>query len=168
MSYFHPERIPALPARRRRAARLQLEEVVRRSARTPRRRPPLVVAAAIAIVLISTGAAAFAVATSAPVTNKHQARCFTVADTSGHYTTVAVAGTPGTQGQVKNAHALCAALYREGYLKKGATRINTHPRRGTHPVPHLVVCTWRDGSAAVFPGGNGTCGRLDLPAAARR
>jgi hypothetical protein len=168
MTYFHPERMPALPARRRMAARLQLEEVVRRSARTPRRRPPVVIAAAIAIVLISTGAAAFAVATSQPVTNEHQARCFTVADTSGYNTTVAVPGKPGTQGQVKNAHVLCAALYREGYLKEGAKRINLHPSRGTHPVPHLAICTWSDGTAAVFPGGKGTCGRLDLPAAARR
>ena len=168
MSYFHPERMPALPARRRRAARLQLEEVVRRSARTPRRRPPVVIAAAIAIVLISTGAAAFAVATSAPVTNKQVARCFTVADKSGYSNTAAVADKPGTQGQVKNARALCAWLYRKGYLKKGAKQFIRHPKRGTHPVPHLVTCTWRDGSAAVFPGGRGTCARLGLPAAARR
>lgn len=168
MTYFHPERMPVLPARRRRAARLQLEEIVRRSARTPRRRPPIAVAAAIAIVAVSTGAAAFALATSAPVTNKSQARCFTVADTSGANTEVAVAGKPGTQGQVKNAHALCAALYREGYLKEGARHLIAHPGRGRHPVPHLVICTWGDGSAAVFPGRKGTCARLDLPAAARR
>jgi hypothetical protein len=168
MNYFHPERTPVLPARRRTAARLQLEEIVRRSAARPRRRPPVVIAAMIAIVLISTGAAAFAIATSAPVTNKHYARCFTVADTSGYNTEAAVAGKPGTQGLVQNAHTLCAALYRQGYLKKGAKHINPHPKRGTHPVPHLVICTWGDGSAAVFPGGKGTCGRLDLPAAARR
>ncbi|HEX5188833.1 MAG TPA: hypothetical protein VFW16_04790 [Streptosporangiaceae bacterium] len=168
MSYFHPARMPVLSARRRRAARLQLEEVVRRSARQPRRRPPVVVAAAIAVVLITTGAAAFAVASSAPVTNKHLARCFTVADTSGPHTTVAVAGKAGTQGQVKNARALCAALYREGYLKEGAKRIASHPRRGIHPVPHLVICTSGDGTAAVFPGRKGTCTRLGLPAAARR
>ena len=167
MSYFHPARMPVLPVRRRRAARLQLEEIVRRSART-RRRPPLVIAAAIAIVLISTGAAAFAVATSSPVTNRHFARCFTVADKSGFHTTIGVPGKPGTQGQVKNARALCAGLYREGHLKKGAIGITMHPRRGTHPVPHLVICTWSDGSAAVFPGSKGTCARLDLPAAARR
>jgi hypothetical protein len=168
MSYFHPERMPVLPAGRRRAARLQLEEVVRRSARTPRRRPPVVIAAAIAIVLISIGAAAFAVATSAPVTNRHLARCFTVAEKSGYFTTAGVAGKPGTRGQVKNAHALCAALYRQGYLEKAAKHISRNPKRGTHPVPHLVICIWSDGSAAVFPGRKGTCGRLDLPAAARR
>ncbi|HEY7268664.1 MAG TPA: hypothetical protein VH951_02440, partial [Dehalococcoidia bacterium] len=134
MSYFHPERMPVLPARRRRAARLQLEEIVRRSARTPRRRPPVVIAAAIAFVLISTGAAAFAVATSAPVTNKNLARCFTVADKSGYYTTTAVAGEPGTQGQVKNARALCAGLYRKGYLKVGVSSTNQRPVRGARPV----------------------------------
>ncbi len=168
MSYFHPERMPVLPDRRRRAARLQLEEVVRRSARTPRRRPPVVIAAAIAIVLISTGAAAFAVATSAPVTNTHLARCFTVADKSGASSTAVVAGKPGTEGHVRHAHALCAALYRQGYLQKGAKHINRHPKRGAHRVPHLVICTWGDGSAAVFPGRQGTCARLNLPAAARR
>jgi uncharacterized membrane protein len=168
MSYFHPERMPALPARRRRAARLQLEEVVRRSARTPRRRPPVVIAAAIAIVLISTGAAAFAIATSAPVTNKKVERCFTVADKAGYYSEMAVPGKAGTQGHVKNARALCAGLYRQGYLKKGVSSTNPHPGRGAHPVPHLVICAWKDGSAAVFPGSSGTCARLNLPAAARR
>lgn len=168
MTYFHPERMPVLPARRRSAARLQLEEIVRRSARGRRRRPPAIVAAAIVIVLISTGAAAFAAAASAPVTNNHQALCFTVADTSGFATTVAAAGKPGSQGEVKNAHGVCAALYREGYLRLGATRINPRPKPGKRPVPRLVVCAWSDGSAAVFPGRKGTCARLDLPAAARR
>jgi len=51
MTYFHPERMPVLPARRRKAARLQLEELVRRTAKTPKRRPPVIVAAVIAIVL---------------------------------------------------------------------------------------------------------------------
>ncbi len=167
MSYFHPQRMPVLPARRRKAARLQLEEMVRRSAQAPKRRPPVIVAAVIAIVLLSTGAAAFAMASHQPVTNKHLARCFTVADKSGFYTTVAVAGTRRSVGRVINARAVCAALYRQGVLKLGATDVAL-PTKGRHPVPHLVPCIWPDKSAAVFPGRRGTCAKLDLPAAARR
>lgn len=168
MSYFHPERMPVLPARRRKAARLQLEELVRRSAQTRKRRTPAVVAAAIAVVLISSGAAAFAVAAYKPVTNTHIARCFTSASTTGYATMIAVPGKPGTVGHVTNAHNQCASLYSHGYLRRGARREIARPSKGPHPVPHLVVCTWNDGSAAVFPGKKGTCARLDLPAAARR
>jgi hypothetical protein len=168
MSYFHPERMPVLPARRREAARLQLEMLVRRTAGAPKRRPPVVVAAAIAIVLLSTGAAAFAVAAYQPVTNKHMARCFTSASASGFAATIAVAGRPGAPGQVDNAHAKCADLYIDGYLKRGVRREFTRPSKREQPAPHLVVCIWRDGTAAVFPGPRGTCARLDLPAAARR
>ena len=168
MTYFHPERVPVLPDRRRKAARLQLEELVRRTAQPPRRRRPVVVAAVIAIALLSTGAAAFAVAAHQPVTNTHLARCFTSASISGFATTLSVPGKPGSIGHVANAHDQCAALYRDGYLQKGVRREIAQPAKGERPVPHLVVCTWNDGTAAVFPGQKGTCARLDLPAAARR
>jgi hypothetical protein len=168
MSYFHPERMPVLPARRRKAARLQLEELVRRTAEAPKRRPPAVVAAAVAILLLSSGAAAFAVASHKPVTNRHMARCFTSASVSGYATEIVVADKPGSSGQVTNAHAICADLYRDGRLKRGVRREIAEPSNGEHPVPHLVVCIWSDGTAAVFPGPRGTCARLDLPAAARR
>ena len=168
MSYFHPKRMPVLPARRRKAARLQLEELVSRTAEAPMRRPPVVVAAAIAIVLLSTGAAAFAVAAHKPVTNKHLARCFTTASISGYATMLAVPAKPGSRGQLKNAHDQCADLYRDGYLRRGMRREIARPPDRGHFVPHLVVCTWSDGTAAVFPGPRGTCARLGLPAAARR
>jgi hypothetical protein len=168
MTYFHPERMPVLPARRRKAARLQLEEAVARSARQPRRRPSVVIAAAIAIVALSTCAAAIAVASHRPVTNRHQARCFTVADVSGFNTSVAVPGKPGTVGQVHNAHGACAGLFRLGVLKLGAKRVIARPAKVTHAVPALTVCVWHDGTAAVFPGRRGICARLDLSAAARR
>jgi hypothetical protein len=168
MSYFHPERMPVLPARRRKAARLQLEQLVSRTAETPKRRPPVVVAAAVAIVLLSIGAAAFAVAAYKPVTNKDLARCFTTASISGYATMLAVPAKPGSLGQVTNAHDQCADLYRDGYLRRGVRREIARPLHRGHHVPHLVVCTWRDGTAAVFPGPRGTCARLGLPAAARR
>jgi hypothetical protein len=168
MTYFHPERMPVVPARRRRAARLQLEELVRRTAKTPKRRPPVTVAAMIAIVAVSSGAAAFAVAAHEPVTNRHMARCFTSASVSGYATEIAVAGKRGSLGQVKNAHAACAELYSDGHLKKGVERAFPRPSKVKQPVPHLVVCIWSDGTAAVFPGPRGTCASLDLPAAARR
>jgi len=168
MTYFHPERMPVLPTRRRKAARLQLEELVRRTAKAPKRRPPAVVAALIAIVAIGSGAAAFAVAAHAPVTNKQLARCFTSASRSGFAAEIAVAGKPGSSGQVTNAHDTCADLYSDGRLKQGVSAEMPHPSNGEQPVPHLVVCVWTDKSAAVFPGPQGTCARLGLPAAARR
>ncbi len=168
MSYFHPQRMPVLPARRRKAARLQLEEMVRLSAQAPRRRPPVAVAAAIVFVLLGTGAGTFAVVAHQAVTDRHLARCFTVADESGFYTSVAVPGKPGSVGQVNNARFVCAALYREGTLKLGAHRVIARPANGKYPVPRLVSCTWQDGTAAVFPGRPGTCEKIGLPAAARR
>jgi hypothetical protein len=168
MTYFHPERMPVLPARRRKAARLQLEELVRRTTKSPKRRRPVIVAAVIGIVAVSSGAAAFAVAAHAPVTDEQIARCFTSASLSGFATEIAVAGKPGSSGKVTNAHATCAVLYRKGYLKLGASAEIAYPSKGQHPVPHLVECVWHDKTAAVFPGPRGTCARLGLPAAARR
>jgi hypothetical protein len=168
MSYFHPERMPVLPARRRMAARRQIEDIVAKTAGLPRRRRSVVIAAAIAVVTLSTGAAAIAVAAHRPVTNRHVAQCFTVADVSGFHTTVAVAGKPGTVGQVHNAHNLCASLFAQGRLKRGVKHQILRPAKGPHRVPELSVCVWHDGSAAVFPGKRGICARLDLSAAARR
>jgi hypothetical protein len=168
MSYFHPQRMPALPNRRRKAARLQLEQIVAGSAKPGRRVKPAVVAAGTAAIVLATGAAAIAAAVYQPVTNKTDARCFTVADTSGFSTLIANPGKPGTKGAVKQAHQICAAMYRQGYLTQGVQRINPTPGKGVHPVPSLAVCTWQDGTAAVFPGPKSTCVKLGLPAAARR
>jgi len=168
MTYFHPERMPELPARRRRAARSQLEQLVQESGRRPRRVKRGVVAAAAAALMVATAAAAFAVATRQPVTDRNQARCYTVADVSGsgYYTTVTVPGRPGSTARVRDAVSMCRALFREGHLRPGVRGIDLRPGRGTrYRVPALVPCTMRNGSAAVFPGGRATCARLDLPAA---
>jgi hypothetical protein len=168
MSYFHPQRMPVLPDRRRKAARLQLEQIVARSAKPGRRVKPAVIAAGTAAIVLATGAAGIAAAVYQPVTNKTDARCFTVADTSGFSTTITSPGKPGTKGAVPEAQQECASLYRQGYLTPGAQRINPRPGKGAHHVPSLVTCTWQDGTAAVFPGPKGTCVKLGLPAAARR
>jgi hypothetical protein len=168
MSYFHPRQMPALPARRRKAARRQLEQMVARSAKSRRRVRPAAIAAGTSAIVLATGAAAIAAAVYQPVTNKTDARCFTMADTSGFATVIAAASKPGTKGAVEKARHVCASLYRQGYLARGAQRINPRPRKGVHRVPPLQVCTWQDGTAAVFPGREGTCAKLGLPAAARR
>ncbi len=168
MSYFHPQRMPVLPDRRKKAARLQLEQIVAKSVKPARRVKPALIAAGTAAIVLSTGAAAIAVAVYQPVTDKAFARCFTVADTSGFATFIASPGKPGTKGAVEKARQVCASLYRQGYLTRGAQRIKPRLGKGVHPVPSLVVCTWQDGTAAVFPGLKGTCAKLGLPAAARR
>jgi len=168
VSYFHPERMPVLPDPRRKAARLQLEQIVARSAKRGRRVKPAAIAAGTAAVVLATGAAAIAAAVYQPVTNKTDARCFTVADKSGFATLIADPAKPGKAGEVGDALLNCASLFRQGYLTQGAKRLESSPGKGAHSVPALVVCTWHDGSAAVFPGRKGTCARLGLPAAARR
>ncbi|HUZ56540.1 MAG TPA: hypothetical protein VMU94_28945 [Streptosporangiaceae bacterium] len=168
MSYFHPQRMPVLPARRRRAARQQLEQVVARSARSRARRHPAVIVAATAIVVLSSTGAAGVVAYEA-VANRIQARCFTVDDVTSHdFTLIAQASKPLTDAVVRNARGTCEALFRIGVLRKGHPPGRLARRPGHHRVPRLVVCVWPDQTAAVFPGGQGTCAKLGLPAAARR
>jgi hypothetical protein len=171
MSYFHPERMPVLPARRREAARRQLEQLVGRSAKAPRirrARPAVIAAGAAAAIALSTGAAAFAVARYEAVTDRSQARCYTVATTSdSHYVSVGEPGRAGRTAQVRTAVGVCASLFRAGLLRPGAKGIDPSAHGGAgHPVPRLVACTLSGGVAAVFPGGPGTCARLGLPAAA--
>jgi hypothetical protein len=169
MSYFHPQRMPVLPARRRKAARQQLEQVVTQSARSRARRRPAVVAVAAAIVVLGTGAATAGVVAYDAVANRAQARCFTVDDITSHnYTLIAEANKPLTDAVVRNARSTCEALFRIGVLRKGHPPGRLARRPGHHRVPHLVVCVWPDQTAAVFPGGPGTCAKLGLPAAARR
>jgi hypothetical protein len=169
MNYFHPQRMPAFPARRREAARRQLEQVIARSIASGRRRKLAVIALGAAVVVVGTGAAAFAVAQYQPVTDTTQARCYTTADPAGtSYTTVADASGPGGQSRVRDAVAVCAGLYRQGFLRVGAAGVVRPTGSGPHSVPRLVACTMSDGAAAVFPGGPATCARLGLPAATRR
>jgi hypothetical protein len=168
VSYYSPQGTPpTLPARKREAARRQLEQVVTRSARR-RWRWPGVAAAAGAVIVLSTGAVTYA--HYQRVTNKTDARCYTVASTVGgdHYTTVAAAGLPGRPGRVEDALSVCGDLWREGFLRTGASGIarpDGNPVR--YRVPPLVVCTMADGTAAVFPGSGDTCAKLGLATAAR-
>ncbi len=169
MSYFHPDRMPVLPARRRKAARQQLEQVVAQAAKSRARRHPVVIAAAIAIVVLSTGAAAAGVVAYEAVTHHAQARCFTVDDvTSNDFTLIAQASKPLTGAEAEDALGTCQALFRIGMLRKGHAPIRLSRTPGHHRVPGLVVCVWPDQTAAVFPGGRGTCAKVGLPAAARR
>jgi len=170
MSYFHPQRMPVLPARRRKAARLQLEEMVRRSAQAPQRRTPVVVAAAIVVVMLSTGAAAAGVVAYHTITDKTEARCFTVARVhprSAYFTTIVQAGTTRSKGVVRDALKQCRGLFAAGELKRGHPVLRSHFKPTKH-TPHLVACVWPDGTAAIFPGKAGTCHKLGLQAAARR
>jgi hypothetical protein len=168
MSYFHPQRMPVLSARRRKAARLQLEQIVTRSATSRWRQRPAVLAALMAIITLSTAGAAIAVVASHTVTNRAQARCYAVADTSSQdFTTIAQASTSLTPAEVRNALGVCQELYRIGMLVKGHP-VMRPPFKSARNAPPLVACVWRDGTAAVFPGRQGTCATLGLPAAARR
>ncbi|HET9896213.1 MAG TPA: hypothetical protein VFQ44_14895 [Streptosporangiaceae bacterium] len=168
MSYFSPERMPSLRPTRREAARLQLEQVVARSGRRWRllfrgRRARLVTCFGVAAALMSTGAATFAAVSYQPVTNSAMARCYTIADLGGVSATVPVAGHAGSRKLARNALAVCKALYQQGWLRRGATKI-TKPAGAAeqHPVPRLVVCAIAGGLAAVFPGGPRVCAKLGL------
>jgi len=168
MSYFHPQRMPVLPARRRRAARLQLEQVVAQSAKSGRRMKPAIIAAATAAVVLSTGAAGAGVVSSHAITDRTQARCFTVdSATSPDFTMITQASRPLTQALVSDALSTCRALFSTGVLNRGRP-VGLPPGKGDHHrPPHLVACVWPGGTAAIFPGHRGTCAKLGLPAAAR-
>ena len=168
MTYFHPERMPVLPARRREAARQQLEQVVARTVKA-RRRPPVVIAAAIVIVVLSTGAAAAAMAFHA-ITDQTTARCFTVPNGyagSNFFTTIVSASKPGTSAYVRDALHTCRGLFLAGQLKAGRRLVIAH-WQPVKRAPELVACVWYDGTAAIFPGDPRTCGKLGLEAAAVR
>jgi hypothetical protein len=162
--------MPVLPSGRRQAARQQLEQVVARSALTRARRRPAVIAAAIVIVALCTGAATAGVAAYNAITNRAQARCFTVAKLNagpGYVTTIAEPSKPETQAEVDNAVQACRVLFKTGVLKEGRPVVHAGWKHASH-VPHLVPCIWYDGTAAVFPGHRATCKKLRLKAAAGR
>ena len=103
MSYYSPHGAePTLPARKREAARRELERIVTRSGRRRRWRRPWFAAMTGGVVLIGTSAA-MTYAHLQAVTNKTDARCYTVASTAGpdHYTTIAAPGEPGSPGRVE-------------------------------------------------------------------
>ncbi|HEX9066255.1 MAG TPA: hypothetical protein VF843_14195, partial [Streptosporangiaceae bacterium] len=123
MSYFHPQRMPALPARRRAAARRQLEELVATSSVSGRRRRrirhPAAITAAMAVIMLGTGAAA--VITFGPVTNHAIMRCYSAARSSpSYYRTVAQPGGATTRAGIRHATGICRDLFKEGFLTLGA------------------------------------------------
>ncbi len=91
------------------------------------------------------------------------AKCYTKADLGGVSATVSASGNAGSRKLAHNALAVCKALYRQGWLRRGAGKI-TRPVNGEggHPVPRLVVCAIAGGQAAVFPGGPQVCSKLGL------
>jgi hypothetical protein len=168
VSYYSPHGAPpALPARKRAAARRELERIVTRSRRRHRWQRPWFAALTGGVVLLGSSAAV-TYAHFQAVTNKTDARCYTVAATTGpdHYTTIAAPGEPGSPGRVEHARSACADLWRQGFLSAGAPGI-ARPRNSSvrHRVPALVVCTMSNGTAAVFPGQAGTCAKLGMATA---
>jgi hypothetical protein len=171
MTQFETPPTRTLPEYRLAAMRRQLETVVNRK----RRRKPLLIAASAAVVAAGTSAGAYAyVQHSQPVTDKNDARCYTVASLSAgpeSFTTIAQASMAGSTrpAQVGNAVSVCAALWRQGILHpgpQGARGRATPDPAGTSQVPPLVACVLGDGTAAVFPGIRSTCATLGLPNAA--
>jgi hypothetical protein len=171
MTQFETPPSRTLPVYRRTAMRRQLEAQVTRKYR----RRPLLIAASAAVVAAGTSAAAYAyVQHSQPVTDKSEARCYTVAGLSAgpeSFTTIAepaMAGSP-RPAQVGNALSVCAALWRQGFLHpgpQGARGPATPDPAGTSPVPPLAACVLPDGTAGVFPGTSSVCAALGLPNAA--
>jgi hypothetical protein len=159
----------SLPAHRRHAARSQLEAIVAgHGARRRWTRGRVIVPVVVAIVL-STAAVSVAYLRFQPVTDKSTARCYTVASLAGgdsfSGTTIRPAGTPGSAAQVDNALGVCSDLWRQGFLRLGATSIQRPAPNTTHEVPLLVACTLSNGTAGVFPGDASTCAKLGLPSA---
>jgi hypothetical protein len=170
MSYFHPQRMPVLPARRRAAARRQLEEIVAKSARAGRRaRQPALIAAIVIVVGLGAGAAAFVA--FGPVTSHSTMRCYSAPSRSaGYYMTVARPGHGTTATEIRSAKATCEMLFRRGFLKVGARVVPPKRPPVRHRVPPLVVCVDTEGTAAVVPGIQATeaCEKVGLKAATRQ
>jgi hypothetical protein len=172
MTQFTPPSARTLPEDRRAAMRHQLTGVVTGS---HHRRRPLFIAASAVVIAVGTSAGAYAyVQHSQPVTDKSEARCYTVASLSAgpeSYATIAQATMAGSSrpAQVGNAVSVCAALWRQGFLHpgpQGARGRATPGPAGTGQVPPLVACVLPGGTAAVFPGTRATCVTLGLPNAA--
>jgi hypothetical protein len=166
-----------LPENKRAAMRRQLEAKVTRQDR----RKPLLITAGAVVVAVATSAGAYAYAQhSAPVTDKGEARCYTVASLSAgpeSFTTIAQATRQGSlrSAPVDNALSICADLWRQGILSPGphgaiisptpdaSGIVKLGPGQGSSHVPQLTACVLADGAAAVFPGPRSTCPSLGLP-----
>lgn len=168
--------LPRLPDQQYRTAhRAVTRELLLRTvsqpepARPRRRRTVMLIAAVIALLLASTGAAvAFHVFSS--VKDKHDPRCYTMISrefgkTFPGATLVHLQPEPVSGDQpVDQPIAACADLWRQGVFRLDDPHVYP-PGDKQYPVPHLVECVLRNGSAAVFPGPEGTCQDLGLPSA---
>lgn len=158
-----------MPADRVSAHSQLLVETVTDRLRPARRLRRLVVpGVAVALLLSASGATAYLL--GKPATVRDTIRCYTVDSLEGgdHFrgATLTAASTDDARIDVAtDAVGRCADLWREGFLRVGASNAQP-PTDGTgrdHPVPPLAACTLEDGVAAVFPGPPDTCQRLDLP-----
>lgn len=159
-----PSALPLTDARRAAMHRQLSMMVTRHRPRRPRR-PLLVVGTGVAVA-IGTSAGAYAyVQHSVPVTDKTSARCYTADNTSGGgYVTIGEPPGGGGKGPIDDALAACAAFWRQGIVRPGATApVPPGPANKAYPVPPLVACVMPDGTAAVFPGQPGTCAALGFP-----
>jgi hypothetical protein len=158
--------------------RLLMTTVARDAHRRPNhRRLVLASMAGAGVIVIGGGTAlAYQLIGSAPVTDKHSARCYTAAskDFSSHFpgTTLSAVGTAGDSGsayadpgEVRAPIGLCAYMWSTGVLRTRDASSATPSEPGSYPVPHLVGCVLPSGIAAVFPGPAGTCQTLGLPTA---
>lgn len=170
VQYLPPTR--DLPPARVAALRVELEAFVARDEPAPRwwRKRRTIGGGLVVALIVATGggtAAAYAYLHPRAVTNKGSARCYTeptyVRGSTFAGTTIATAVGGGSNGTVQDALDVCAALWQIGALRLGSPSvIPPTAKTSSHPVPALVGCTLRDGSAAVFPGPASTCNQLGL------
>jgi hypothetical protein len=172
MNEFETMPVRTLPGHRAAAMQQQLAAEVTRGHRP---RKPLLIAAGVLGVMVAASAGGYAyVQNSAPVTDKSEASCYTVASLSAgseSFTGIAQATVVGSlrPAQVNDALGVCATLWRQGLLRTGPQGAAAGAGRakpdqgGTHPVPPLVACVLPNGTAAIFPGTRATCAALGLP-----
>jgi hypothetical protein len=118
----------------------------------------------VSCVASGVGVAAAAVYTHyEKVSNITTAHCYSLAQLGDNGTSIAVLNVNTGSSQVTDALGTCGMLWRDGFLAPGVSHI-VHVTETTtvHPVPNLVVCTMRDGTAGVFPGNSSTCSVLGL------
>ena len=135
-------------------------------------RPVVITIGVVGLALAGTGTAVgYQLFGTKPVTQDKSARCYTEisrdfgADFPG--TTIgSPASSAGEAGVVRAPLQACASNWQIGILQIGVHRTVPRPEKSSYPVPHLVGCVLPNGSAAVFPGPEGTCQALGLPAAA--
>jgi hypothetical protein len=166
--------VPPLEQNTRDQMRQHVEQFVReqpsvRVRRNRRLRRIAGIGASVAIL----GGAGTAMATeligNAPVTDHNTARCYAKISTDfgpdfPGATMAAAQPSNGDGHDVVAPIRACAAAWRAGAIQYPHPLINPPPAK-EFPVPHLVGCVLPNGTAAVFPGPNGTCQQLGLPTA---